>query len=66
MKYLSLTSGALGLLSLLVGAIGRFSITPPPRIELFGQAFIPSSFLILANTLLLIGIFLHLLSTEQK
>jgi len=65
MKYLSLSAGALGLLSLLMGVIGRFSIMPP-KIELLGQVFAPSSFLILANTLLLIGVFAHLLSTEQK
>jgi len=64
MKYLSLAAGGLGVLLLLVGIIGRFSGTP--GVELFGQAFSAISFVVLANTLLLVGIFVHLLRTEQK
>jgi len=64
MKYLSLAAGGLGLLVLLVGIIGRFSGTPD--IALFGQVFVARSFVVLANSLLLVGIFVHLLSTKQK
>ena len=64
MKYLSLAAGALGILMVLVGFLGRF--IDAPEIFLFGQAFAARTFVDLATTLLLVGIFVHLLSTEQK
>ncbi len=64
MKYLSLAAGALGIILLLAGFLGRF--TGAPELFLFGQAFAARSFVDLANTLLLVGIFVHLLRTEQK
>ncbi len=64
MKYLSLAAGALAMLLLIAGFLGRFIGTP--ELFLFGQAFAASSFVDLANTLLLVGIFVHLLRTEQK
>ncbi len=64
MKYLSLAAGGLGVLVLLVGFLGRF--IGAPEIFLLGQAFSAISFVVLANTLLLVGIFVHLLRTEQK
>jgi hypothetical protein len=64
MKYLSLAAGALGILMLLVGFLGRF--IGAPEIFLFGQAFAARTFVDFATTLLLVGIFVHLLSTEPK
>ncbi len=64
MKYLSLAAGALGIILLLAGFLGRF--IGAPELFLFGQAFAARSFVDLANTLLLVGIFVHLLRTEQK
>jgi len=64
MKYLSLAAGALGILMLLVGFLGRF--IGAPEIFLFGQAFAARTFVDFATNLLLVGIFVHLLRTEQK
>ncbi len=64
MKYLSLAAGALGIILLLAGFLGR--LIGAPELFLFGQAFAARSFVDLANTLLLVGIFVHLLSTEKK
>ena len=64
MQYLSLAAGALGILMLLVGFLGRF--IGAPEIFLFGQAFAARTFVDFATTLLLVGIFVHLLRTEQK
>ncbi len=64
MKYLSLAAGVLGVLVLFVAALGRF--IGAPEIFLFGQEFAARTFVVLANTLLLAGIFVHLLRTEQK
>ncbi len=64
MKYLSLAAGALGILMLLVGFLGRF--IGAPEFFLFGQAYAARTFVDLANNLLHFGIFLNLLSTEPK
>ena len=64
MKYLSLAAGALGILMLLVAFLGRF--IGAPEFFLLGQAFAARTFVDLANTLLLVGIFMRLLSTKQK
>jgi len=64
MKYLSLAAGALAMLLLMAGFLGRF--IGAPELFLFGQVFAARSFVDLANTLLLVGIFVLLLRAEQK
>ncbi len=64
MKYLSLAAGALGILMLLVGFLGRFIAAP--EIFLFGQAFAARTFVDHANTSCSSSGSSCLLSTEQK
>jgi len=47
-----------------IGVIGRF--WQQPSITLIGHRFQASSFLMLANTLLVLGVFLYLLSGGKK
>jgi hypothetical protein len=56
--------GALGVLILLAGIAGRFIGTP--NVGIFGHVFVAGSFISLANTCLLLGIFLHLVSPGEK
>ena len=62
MKYLSLTVFAFGLLVALAGFAGRFIGTPD--VHLLGQAFNASTFVLVANTILLAAIFMHLLGQK--
>jgi len=64
MRSLSVLSGMLGVLIFLVAIVGRFY--HQATITLGGYSFRPVSFLVLANTFLLIGIFLHLMSNKKK
>jgi len=67
MKYISLAAGALGVLVLFVTAFGRFiGITENFVIGLLGEAHRTGILISHVNTLLLIGIFAHLLGTKQK
>ena len=63
MRNVSLFAGGLGLLVLVIGVIGRF--VKQPSITMLGHSFQASNFLVLANTFLLIGIFLYLMSTRR-
>ena len=64
MKSISLASGAIGMLVLVLGVIGRF--TKEPTVTMLGHRFEAGTFLTLANTFLLIGIFLHLMSNRRS
>ena len=67
MKYLSIAAGALGMLVLLVALFGRFfGITEVFVLGLLGEEYRSGSLISHVNTLFLLGIFAHLLSTKQK
>ncbi len=67
MKHISLTAGALGVLVLLVALFGRFfGITEVFVLGLLGEEYRSGSLISHVNTLFLLGIFAHLLSTKQK
>lgn len=63
MKSVSLASGAIGILVFVLGVIGRF--TKEPSVTMLGYRFEAGTFLTLANTFLLIGIFLHLMDNKR-
>jgi len=60
MQYLSIAFGALGVIAFVVAVFGRFIDTP--TVVLLGETFSAHGLTSAANTVLLIGIFLHLLS----
>lgn len=62
MKYLALAVCALGLLVALAAVAGRF--IGPPEVHLLGYTFRASGLLLVANTLLLLGISVNLLSKK--
>lgn len=62
MNYLPLAVCALGLLVALAAVAGRF--IGPPEVHILAYTFSASSLLLVANTLLLLGIFLNLLSKK--
>ena len=64
MKSLSYVAGALGVIFALLALYGRFH--GAPSIWLMGHTFAASTFLLVANTLLLIGIFLALLARSES
>jgi hypothetical protein len=64
MRSLSVLFGWLGVLIFLIGIAGRFY--QQPSITIAGYTFRAISFLILANTFLLLAIFLHLRSTKRN
>jgi hypothetical protein len=64
MKVLTQVAGALGALSFLVAVAGRFH--EQSTISLLGHRFQSLTFLVLANTFLVAGIYLHLLGGERR
>ena len=64
MKIVSWIVGALGLLTVLGGVIGRFK--GPPLVWVLGHAHTASSMLLVGNTLLLIAIFLAIACPPSK
>ena len=64
MKFVSWVVAALGLLTVLVGVVGRFRGTP--LVWVFGHAHTASSMLLVGNTLLLIAIFLAIACPPSK
>jgi hypothetical protein len=63
MRNLSVLSGWLGVIVFLVAVVGRFY--QQATITIAGYSFQSQTFLVLANTFLLIGIFLHLTSSKR-
>jgi hypothetical protein len=64
MRTFSLSAGVLGALSFLMAVAGRFH--EESTISLLGHRFQSLTFLVLANTFLVAGIYLHLLGGERR
>jgi len=64
MRTLSLVAGVLGALLFVIAVAGRFH--EEPTITFLGNRFQSLTFLVLANTFLVAGIYLRLLGGERR
>jgi hypothetical protein len=64
MKNLSVISGALGVLFFLLAVAGRFH--EQATVSMLGHTFRAGTFLVVADTFLLIGIFLYLMTDRRR
>lgn len=64
MKNISVISGALGAIFFLMAVVGRFH--QQATISMLGHTFRAGTFLVVANTFLLIGILLYLMTDRRR
>lgn len=64
MKNIAVISGSLGVLFFLLAVVGRFH--QQATISMLGHIFKAGTFLVVADTFLLIGIFLYLVTDRRR